>query len=577
MVSLQQLVQQAFLLQQVGNLEHAKNIYEQILKQFPNMPDIHNNLANVLQLQKNYFQASYHYQRALQLRPNFAQAHFNLARALESLKKNEQALIHYQYAIDLDLESLDLYLCMARLLTQQEQFQRAIKYYQLALQNHSDQAILYHELGTLLFSQGQSFQALQSFQKAYKLSSSDSIFSNLLFCIRATSNMGYREVFQEVKQRSELAKQPEINSDKQLVSKKLKIGYISTNFYQHSTAAVFEHLFLHHNREHFEIISYPGPEADDPDEATIRFKAMSDHWHPLINKSSEEVFQQIKEDKVDILVDLVGHMEGNQLKALQHKPAPVQVTGLGFGATTGSKAFDYCFLDPYIVSMSEVKYFSEKVYYLNSLLCWKPPGFELKVQKRPWNQKGYLTFGCANSLFKINEEVIELWAQILIAVPNSKLSLKAKHLTYHDIQHYIIERFKTHGINEEQLILTGRSSHEEHLEFYQTLDLALDPFPYDGGVSTCEALWMGVPVLSQGTIAGHSILHQVGLEQMLQKNNKDYLKMAIDLAKAPDVLNQLSRDLRKKLLNSPICNGQAYTQQIEQAYQMMWRQYCDGL
>ena len=250
------------------------------------------------------------------------------------------------------------------------------------------------------------------------------------------------------------------------------------------------------DRRHVALIAYPT--INKTDDLTERIRPYFSKWQPLVGLSDEEAAKRIHEDGVHILIDLAGHTAGNRLPVFAYKPAPVQVTWLGYFATTGVKEIDYILGDPYVTPEREADHFVEKIWALpETYCCFSPPVGAPEVNPLPALSNGYVTFGCFNNLAKVNERVIELWGRVLQAVPGSKLMLKTKALADEAVRKRITEQFQAQGVAPDRLILEGPAPRVELLGAYGRVDIALDPFPYPGGTTSAEALWMGVPVLTK--------------------------------------------------------------------------------
>jgi predicted O-linked N-acetylglucosamine transferase (SPINDLY family) len=289
---------------------------------------------------------------------------------------------------------------------------------------------------------------------------------------------------------------------------------------------------------------------------------------------------RIRADGIDILIDLSGHTAYNRLPVFAWKPAPVQVSWLGYFATTGVAAIDYFVADPWTLPESEEINFTEKVWRLpETRLCFTPPDAAVAVSTLPALVNGYVTFGCFNNLSKMNDKVVAVWARVMEAVPGSRLFLKARQLTEASVRQSIAERFAAHGIDEGRLILEDYVPRENYLAAYQRVDLALDPFPYTGGTTTAEALWMAVPVL---TLAGErfisrqgvGLLMNAGLSDWVASDPDDYVARALAHASDLPRLSALRGNLRAQVLASPVYDAARFAKHFETALRGMWQQWC---
>lgn len=375
---------------------------------------------------------------------------------------------------------------------------------------------------------------------------------------------------------------------------KIRVGYVSADFYRHSASKSFGPLLTAYNREEFEVFCYSNsPKSDD---ITQEFYDAVDHWRNISGLGNHPAADLIRRDKIDILVDLSGHTVGNRLLMFALKPAPIQISGLGFGNTTGLEQMDYLFSDHWVLPLELAHLIPESPLYLSSLLHWQPPPDVLQVYEIPDTpppegycayitrdfpllDNKYITFGCGNSLFKVTRAVREVWAGILKAVPDSRLAIKATNLEDAPTADLLLDSFEEFGIDLNRIELYGKSTHYEHLDFYNWIDIALDPFPYQGGITTCETLWMGKPVISlnQGATRGSvSVLNNAGMEDCIAPDIPEYTWKACLMAYHLLSLNKPQlRDLvdlhTHSLMNSPICNTQNFVNEIYSHYQALYQ------
>lgn len=530
------------LLQKLKRFDEARDIYLQGIQHKLSHPALYFGLAEVCRNQSDLSNALEYYQQALQLKPDYHEARFNSGHLYAQSHQFQQAINCYQYLLNSDLDQADLLYHLGNVYADACQVEKAIDYYQQALQvdpTHPGawENYLYYLRGKPGRSNYHLFQACLKWQKTLPE------VKHKPLNIRTGSN------------------------------KRLKIGYLSPDFKSHSASTLFIHLFQHHHADKFEIFAYG--EVHKPDKITTLFQKLSDHWRSTIHVSDEELARQIRHDKIDILVDLAGNTTHSRMNVLRYKAAPIQVCGLGFGCTTGLPEVDYRFSDPMMTPASSAQLNCEKVFYLSSLMRWIPFNFDVPLQSPPCVDNGYITFGCGNNPFKINSQVIQLWSEILNQVPHSKIHLKSSVLNYSFVQEYFLKLFNQNDISSERIIFSGSTPQSEHIQYYQNIDIALDPFPTNGGITTCEALWMGVPVISltRGNRAGINILSQIGWPQWSHEHKKDYLQTALSMANQIDKLSQWRQTLRQKLLDSAICQGDAFCFEVEKAYQIMWKTY----
>jgi predicted O-linked N-acetylglucosamine transferase (SPINDLY family) len=314
---------------------------------------------------------------------------------------------------------------------------------------------------------------------------------------------------------------------------------------------------------------------------TERLKSVSDHWRSLAGLSDELAAKMISSDAIDILVDLAGHTALNRLTLFAGKPAPIQTSWLGYWGTTGLAAMDYLLSDAVTLPPDAERFYSEKIVRLPSgRFCYAPPDYAPSpAPHSPMCQSGQVTFGSFNNPDKLTRDVIGVWAAVLRAVPQSRLLLKWATLADEGVRRRLSEAFAAEGIGSERLLLREKSPHAEMLTEYGDIDIALDPFPFSGGLTSCEALWMGVPVL---TLPGDRAASRqtLGFLQALDSTEwaaaspADYVKIATTLAADGQRLSAIRQTLRQRMANSSLCDGPTFTRDLEAVYRKLWRQWC---
>jgi predicted O-linked N-acetylglucosamine transferase (SPINDLY family) len=357
---------------------------------------------------------------------------------------------------------------------------------------------------------------------------------------------------------------------------RLRVGLVSGDLRAHPVGYFLETLLREIDPEKIELIAYPTNPAED--QFSKRLHAHCAAWHPLVGMTDATAAARIHADGVHILLDVSGHSAHNRLPVFAYKPAPVQVTWLGYLATTGVPAIDYLLADAWTLPVTEEPSFTEKIWRLpETYICFTPPDMDVPVSTLPALTEGSVTFGSFNSLTKMTDEVVALWSRVLKAVPGSRLYLKTRQLMEPGARQRVVERYAAQGIGEDRLILEdvvpGRA---EHLATYNRMDIALDPFPYSGITTSCEALWMGVPVL---TLAGErflsrqgvGLLMNTGLPEWIASGPDDYVARAVLHAADLQVLAALRPTLRDRFLASPICDAKRFARHFEQALEGVWR------
>ncbi|MBP7669848.1 MAG: hypothetical protein KA106_01185 [Ferrovibrio sp.] len=408
--------------------------------------------------------------------------------------------------------------------------------------------------------------------------------SNLLFCLNYDLNLTPEQLFAEYRRFDErhgkpYLPQPLRHDNSRDPARRLKVGYVSADFCRHVVPMFFEPLLQSHDRSAVEIYLYS--EVAIPDLVTQRLREQADHWRVILNKSDDKVAKLIREDGIDILVDLSGHTAGNRLGVFARKPAPVQFSYLiGAGYTTGLSAIDGFFADDDMVPPGSEHLFSESIIRLGrSPLAYRPPDTVPAIGPLPALRNGHVTFGCFSRAVRINDRVVALWARLMHQVPGSRLVLNNRHFTDAATQRFFADRFAAHGIAPERLDLIATLTQATTWAEYNEIDIALDPFPHNAGTTTIEALWMGVPVLSRSDRPsvgrfGASILGALGMRDWVAADDAGFI--AAGVAKAADLaaLADLRAGLRVRFEASAMRDGAGLARAIEAGYRQLWREWC---
>ena len=357
--------------------------------------------------------------------------------------------------------------------------------------------------------------------------------------------------------------------------KKLRIGFVSGDFWSHPVGYLLLDTLKNLKNKNLELVAYSN--FSKKDDVSIKLKSYFNHWHEIEDKKDIEVINQIRKDKINILFDLAGHSAKNRLTVFMNNPAPMQISWAGYPGFVGIPEIDYVIGDRYVTPEKENNFFTEKVYLLpNIWMCFTPPKYEVEIKELPAIKNKYVTFGSFNNLPKINKEVVFLWSKILKAVPKSKIFLKSHVLNDSYFKKLIINDFEKNNINADSIILEGRSTRKEYLACYNKIDIALDPFPWSGGISTWEAIWMGVPVLTKKgykRFVSHqteSINYNAEMSDWIAKDENEYLDKAIKFASNINLLAKIRRNLRKKTLKLPVFNSTLFAKEFNIALWKIW-------
>ncbi|MBC9880257.1 tetratricopeptide repeat protein [Bradyrhizobium sp. INPA01-394B] len=361
--------------------------------------------------------------------------------------------------------------------------------------------------------------------------------------------------------------------------RRIVIGYVSAELWYHSAAFALLPLLRHRDRAKFEVVCYSCLPTQD--EVTASFKQLADVWVDTWQLSDDELVERIQADKVDILIDVSGHTTGNRLPVFARKPAPIQVSGFGHASGTGLQTMDYVFADPIFIPESARHLLAEKVYDLPCLNTIDPI-VDVPQSELPMLRNGHVTFGVFNRINKISDDAIRVWSKVMREVTGSRIIIKHTLLDDPLVREGLVARFVAHGVAEENITCLGSTSRHEHLGAFAQVDISLDPFPQNGGISTWESLYAGVPVVAKlgnasSSRAGGSIVAAVGLEDWVAEDDEGYAAIACRYAAQPDDLAKLRAELRARIVASPAGNVEVYASRVEAGYRQFWRDYCAAM
>ena len=553
----------------------------------PGYAEAYNNLGNALKDKGRIDESVDNYKKAISIKPDYAIAHNNLGVALREKGQFKKAIASYRKALVIKPDYAEVHNNLANALKDQVNFDEAIISYRKALSLRPEYAEVHNNLGNVYKDQGDLEKAVAIYRKALAIKPDHFVIcSNLLLALNYLPNVSQETIYNESTKRMNQFEEPHLKHD--IVSgnergenQKLRIGYISPDFKDHSVAYFFEPLLKFHNKNKVKVFCYSN--VVTPDRTTRRLKNYADHWMNIVGSNDKTVADQIRNDRIDILVDLAGHTANNRLKILAYKPAPIQISWLGYPNTTGMDAVDYHFTDniadPTDSNADDLH--SEMLIRLdNGFFCFQPFEFAPEVSLLPFLKNDHITFGSFNNLSKTTPDVIKCWSEILHGIPEAKILLKSRPLGDKKTKEKYLELFEKQGVSSSRVELySNLPKIKDHLELYSKVDIGLDPFPYNGTTTTCEALWMGIPVVTimgdrHAGRVGASIMNQIGLRELLvAENEKKYIKIAVSLANNINKLSEIRKNLRKTMLNSPLCDAQSFANKIEKAYLKMWEKY----
>ena len=517
--------------------------------------------------------------RATQLKPDFFEAFANLSVIYREGLNLGEAEINARKAVEINPDFGEGHINLGVVLREAGKLSEAHVVIERGLEL-SDRAEARANLVGVLNELGRSEEALENARRTVReCPETPAMISTYLWAAHYHPGVGLvRGGIEEAERygrllRSKVSKKFEAFA--RVETSRLKVGFVSGDLCNHPVGFFLEAMLGEMDRDRVELVGYPTRARED--DLTDRIRPYFSKWHSLVGLSDEEAARRIHEDGVHVLIDLAGHTAANRLPVFAYKPAPVQATWLGYFATTGVKEIDYIIGDPYVTPESEADHFVEKIWALpETYCCFSPPRGAPQVTALPALANGFVTFGCFNNLAKVNERVIALWARVLQAVPGSKLLLKTKALADETVKARIRGQFQERGIEADRLILEGPAPRTELLGAYGRVDIALDPFPYPGGTTSAEALWMGVPVLTKRgdrflSHVGETIAHNSGQSEWIAQDEAEYVQKAVQFTQDLQSLAARRAQMREKLLQSPLYDAQRFARHFEQALWGMWR------
>jgi predicted O-linked N-acetylglucosamine transferase (SPINDLY family) len=567
-----------------GKLDDAVASYHKALAIKPDYAEAHSNLGNVLKDQEKLDDAVASYHKALAIKPDYAEAHRNLGNVFQQQGKLGDAVASYQKAIAIKPDYAEAHGNLGITLHEQGKLGDAVASYHKAIAIKPDYAEAHSNLGVAFKDQGKLDDAVASCQKALAIKPDYAeVHSNLIFLYSYILDHPIIDLRDEASRYDKLvsAKARPISNHPNIKNpdRRLRIGMVSGDFKQHAVGHFLTGVLSEINTEHVELFAYSTSSMED--DLTVKIKTCVYKFQKVVGISDEQLSKDIMEDGIDILIDLSGHTGRNRLPLFAWKPAPIQVTWLGYGGTTGIEAMDYVLCDSLVLPPSDEAHFIEKPWRLPDIwVCFSPPKFDIEVGTLPALANSHITFGSFNNLTKISDKAVECWARILKAVPDSRLLLKNNQLNDTSIQEATRTRFEAHGINPLRIILKSHViDKKEHFLTYQEMDISLDTFPYSGGTTTIEAIWMGTPVVTlKGdrfiSHLGESILHNVGLADWIADTTDDYVEKAVAFASDLEKLSYLRESLRDQLIISPVCDATRFAGNLEDAFRGMWKEWC---
>ncbi|XP_057466926.1 probable UDP-N-acetylglucosamine--peptide N-acetylglucosaminyltransferase SPINDLY [Actinidia eriantha] len=614
-----------------GDLESAFACYERCLSVSPNFEIAKNNMAIALtdlgtkvKLEGDINQGVAYYKKALYYNWHYADAMYNLGVAYGEMLKFDMAIVFYELALHFNPHCAEACNNLGVIYKDRDNLDKAVECYQLALSikpNFSqslnnlgvvytvqgkmdaaasmiEKAIVanptyaeaYNNLGVLYRDAGSITLAIEAYEQCLKIDpDSRNAGQNRLLAMNYIDEGIDDKLFEAHRDWGRrfmrLHQQYTSWDNPKDPERPLVIGYVSPDYFTHSVSYFIETPLVYHDYAYYKVVVYSAVVKADAKTNKFRDKVLKKGgiWRDIYGIDEKKVASMVREDDVDILVELTGHTANNKLGMMACRPAPVQMTWIGYPNTTGLPTIDYRITDALADPPdTRQKHVEELVRLPECFLCYMPSPEAGPVTPTPALSNGFITFGSFNNLAKITPKVLQVWARILCAVPNSRLVVKCKPFCCDSVRQRFLSTLEQLGLQSLQVdLLPLILLNHDHMQAYALMDISLDTFPYAGTTTTCESLYMGVPCVTMGSLVhahnvGVSLLNTVGLGHLVAKNEDEYVRLALALASDVTALSNLRLDLRNLMSKSPLCDGSKFTLGLESAYRDVWRRYCKG-
>ncbi|MCC7370363.1 MAG: tetratricopeptide repeat protein [Chloroflexi bacterium] len=570
------------VLQALGRLDEALASFERSLKQRPNSHETLNNIASLLTRLGRHDEAELRLRRSLKLKPDYPEALITLAGVLMVRGQHAEAEPVARRAAAVAPNDARAHDMLGSVLRWAGKVDEAILSYQRTLAFDPSMATYWLNLAGALQVAGRTPEATEAYRQSLGLDPNAPVtHSGLIFSLdltpgaaeeRRAERIRFNERFGQVWKQQPLAfanaREPE---------RRLRIGYVSADFYHHSAATAFMPILRAHDRSQVQVYCYSGSTTFDA--VNVEARTLADVWHDVAFLTDDRLEALIRADEIDILVDLSGHSAGNRLPVFARKPAPIQVTAWGYCTGTGLDAIDAFLIDRVVVPPEDDHRYAERIVPVPSTLCFTLPEDAPPVNALPALGRGHVTFGAFNRLPKVTPETRKVWAELLLAIPTARLLVKTGPQDSPSVRQQLVDDLVAHGVEPERIEMRGPTSRTEHLAAHHDVDLILDAFPHGGGVTSIEALMMGVPVITllgrgvSGRLSA-SFLTTLGLAELVATTTEQYVAIAREVAARVPWLAEQRATLRDRVIASSIADAPAYTRAVEAAYRDLWRQWC---
>lgn len=576
----------AIILRGLGRLDEAVINYRRAIEVAEDPFPVLNNLAMMFNTVRRSREGAEVAAQAVCLRPDVGEGWFQLGNAVRELGNHERAEWMMRLATTADPRHAPAWTNLGNLLRARGLGREAVMACKQALDINPTIMEAFANVADTLKEQGRVAESVPYYAQAFTLKPRPDLHSNLLLALnylpdrKGTESLQAHRVWAQTHADPLTAAAPPLLNDRD-PDRRLRIGFVSADLRTHSVAFFFIPLLAGLLADEFETFCYSNTASEDI--TSDKMKQLADHWVSIIGVDDAEVAERIRRDRIDILVDLSGHTGGHRLLIFARRPAPVQVSWLGYPNTTGMRAIDYRLTDAVADPPGQSDpWYTEKLVRLGrGFLCFRPlDDLVPEIEPLAASRNGHVTFGSFNNVSKLTEQVLDLWARVLAAVPQSRLILKNRAFADAFARDWFMARLCVHGVTRDRIdLLEHIHSVGGHLGAYSRIDIGLDPFPYGGTTTTCEAMWMGVPVITllgeqHAGRVGASLLTQVGLGDWIALDADSYVAKAAALAGNLSRLAALRRTMRRRMQLSPLRDESGFARSMAVAFRDMWHEWC---
>jgi predicted O-linked N-acetylglucosamine transferase (SPINDLY family) len=568
----------------IGKTEDAGQSFQTAVDIDPEHAEAHNNLGATLRSLNKSAESVPLFEKSVELNGTFVEAWANLAAARSETGRPSEALEAVDHAISLKTDSASLHFLRGNILRDLHHFDEAIEATRESLRHEPDYVPALTALGFALMERGELDEAMGSLKRSIELKPDPQTHSNVMMGVNyhpaytPAEHLAAHQGWAELHEKPHIANwKPHLND--RSPDRKLRVGYVSPDFRGHSVSYFLTPVLENHDHDQFEIFGYA--HLSHADMSTWRLRSCIDEWREISARHPDQVAELIRADKIDILVEVAGHTANNALTAFARKPAPIQINMIGFPSTTGLSAIDYRVTDELCDPTGVTDPFNtENLLRMPDIFwCYLPPHDAPAIGPLPADQNRSITFTSANNFTKVTPQVQSVWAGLLRAVPNSRLIMQTTALAGEYTKRVVTERFAAEGIPADRLDFRKSTDFQTYLKLLNESDFTLDPFPFNGGTTTCHSLWMGAPVITlagdrHASRMGLSMMTCIGLPEFVARTPDEYIQIAVTFANDLPRLGAIRAGMRDRLLASPLLDAKKYTRNLEAAYRQVWRHWC---